>query len=384
MKDLLFTLLLLFVTIYPFFAAPAFAQRGSGRIYANRQKIIYTIITDQGTSNIECLWDFNERRLVLGPFRNTELSLPPGEFSTRVRISRREVDRYTFDTNTPSAARISISADIEFFARFHRSPAYRNGALDPGVTAIDTSTVTLRRLGFRRQPNANRGWTNVVANAYPQAIRFVFMTVMPPSSPGLDQQTENTILEQGIGAFLQQGVGSSSRRPPQPPLQLSPRIWIHLLTDTMGEYQPGDIVCETALAPGSPNPRPNPNDPCRSGASCSRPRDPDDQNDPGAGRETKRTRLDNDGNTFPGSNKAGDQQETGRIVYDNPRAHNEFQEPYSLWSLFGYRENYYQVSYRWEDQAIPAELTGEDNTGSSKRPRRMFCREVLKSSTFRP
>lgn len=145
------------------------------------------------------------------------------------------------------------------------------------------------------------------------AVNFVFMTILPPNALGLDPVTERAIQRGLRDALLRRrgrdprsmwrgasssgasssgalSSGASSSRAPHVPqllLELDAGIWVHLLTNTMSEYQPGAIECEPG--PENLNPRPNPDDACR--PSSSRPRDLEDLDDLDAQRGTKRPPL---------------------------------------------------------------------------------------------
>jgi hypothetical protein len=116
----------------------------------------------------------------------------------------------------------------------------------------------------------------------------------------------------------------------------------------MGEYQPGQIECEPAPAVALPedenlDPRPPPDEACGPSYTVTRPRDPDDEGDPGAQGEEKRPRLDLEGKTFPDLNLPADQQGTGRasevggtsrqkLIFEHPDPHVELQT-HPFWFL---------------------------------------------------
>jgi hypothetical protein len=174
------------------------------------------------------------------------------------------------------------------------------------------------------------------------------MSVLPPSDSVLDPRTERILQERGIDAFLQQGAGSSTSQPQpaRPPLELDAGIWSHLLSNRMSEL-PGDIECvrrQTFV------PRPNPDETCR--PSGSRPRDPDDQDDPEAQRETKRTCIpdlnkipeDEDEGGAGGSNQGHNGQQVdwsyfpgwpGPEIIDSPFRGIDTRDTSSLWDISG-------------------------------------------------
>jgi hypothetical protein len=307
MKALLFNLLLLFITISPSLTAPPSPIQYYLR---DNQKVLYTVFTESRVLTIEIIWDPQSRRLVVGGYENVVFTQPdfPGG-TTLVEIERRRVEQWTFDSTRPARSHINIRAVIEFFPQFIglNSRGLRSTTLVPGVFVIDPRLVNLQHLTFNSGRTEDGGYKRVPANNRPLGVNFVFMSVLLPNTLVLDPETEHTIREQGIGAFLRQGAGS---QPTQPPLELDAGIWIHLLPHRMSQYQPGDIECEKNPDPG---PHPHPDEACH--VSSSRPPDPDDQDDPEAQQEAKRQchyRLDL--NNFPGKQggaggaNQGDQQ----------------------------------------------------------------------------
>jgi hypothetical protein len=394
MKSLLFTLLLLpLILISSSLTAPT---QTNSRIHQSRQRVIYTIFTLTGAAfTIEILYDPRpgESGLVAGGFRYTSFEHRPEETFMRVEISRRNVERFTFNENSPEVQRVFISANIEFTPQYvDGRGALPAGTLQPGVFVVDPGTVALRHITFM-SPNP------VPHSIYPQTVRFVFMTVLEPSASGLDPQTEHIIETQGIEGFLQQGGAPLTSQRPQPPVQLDPRIWIHLLSNRMSEYQHGAIECTGA--PKNLKRRPHDGDTCGASSTRPHPRGPDDPGDPGAQRGAKRPFLQ-DLNEVPiglnddiaedqcgagGADQSHNRQQVDlsnsdqrglepaakketspqkEVIFDLPPMHVEIQEGISLTDLYGY----------WDVQVIPGGLTREDNTSSLKRPLQIRCFEV--------
>jgi hypothetical protein len=275
MKALLFILLLLLISISPSLTAPPQSR------YNNRQRIIYTVFTRFGVFHIQNVFDPRIRSLVTAHYHNTEITPPAEEGFQRVTIAQRTTYRWMFNTDPPTSISFMLSAVIEFTPRYHRGAGLPAGALEPGITVIDPHTLNLQHLTFRARKGAGGRWGRASNYLYPLAINFVFMTVLAPSAVGLDEQTERTLREQGIDAFLplrartSPGGSSSTQLRQPPPLQLDPGIWIHLLTNRMSDYQPGAIECQPA--PETLDVRPDPEETCSQGAlSGARPREPDD------------------------------------------------------------------------------------------------------------
>jgi hypothetical protein len=279
MKALLITLLLLFIIISPSFAAPSTAT-----VYVNRQKIVYTAFTNIGVINFEILWDPEQNRLVPGNARNTEFN-PRPDGTTQVNIRSRRTRRWDFTENPPTSQATYIGATFNLPHVYYQGQAYPlpRGSLNPGIQILSPDIFNLRYITISRKARGGpRG-----RYEHPLAINYIFRTVMRPGE-GLDQRTEQTLRSQGIDAILQRAPALALGRCHQPLPQLDPGIWIHLFSNTMDRYRVGDLGCEPAPAdPANSNSFPNPNDGCRP-TSCSYPRGPDDQDDPGAQREGKR------------------------------------------------------------------------------------------------
>jgi hypothetical protein len=288
MKALFITLLLLFITTPPSFAAPP----TTNRIYVHKQKIVYTAFTNIGFIIFECLWSPARQTLVAGTARNVEFNRNPEGApvgTIQVRILSRRTRRWEFERYGPRATAIGIAATFNFYPVLYHGTAYPlpRGSLAPGSRAISPDAYNLWHI---RNSVASNGDIRSSYEA-PIAINYLFMTVLPTSVERLDMETEQTLQSRGIDVFLLQPPRSSIGPCLRPLPQLAPRIWTHLLTNTVDEYQPGDIRCDPAPANPDPKRRPNTSGSCRPDA-CLYPRGPDDQGDPGDQREGKRQRFD--------------------------------------------------------------------------------------------
>jgi len=264
MKALLFTLLLLLIAISPSLTAPAQLK--------NRQTVIYTIFTTCGVLSIDIIWSIPDKKLVHGKHKHQEFE-EKGHGTTRVKIDERKRKRWVLE-DPPSSSNVYIRTTFDFSS----VGMYPGGDLPYGISVIDSSTVTLSQLTFTVSSNgekSERGPTRLT----PMTIKLVIRTVLLAGDWKLDQWTERGIRNLGMAGWLARGA-SSSREPPQLP-DLSPGLWVHLLSDRMSEYNRNDIACEPRDA----------NIDC--GTSCrpdaKRPRDPEDpEDDPAADRGAKR------------------------------------------------------------------------------------------------
>jgi hypothetical protein len=401
MKVLLFTLLLLLTVI-----SPSFADLDINNAYWHKQKIVYTIITNIGTINIECLWDPERRSLVPGTARSLELSQEQ-EF-TRVEIIERRALRWDFGANGPTSREMRVAADFRFDPTYYNGQALRPGSLSPGITIINPSTFNLRWLSFTTSRVTKQ--RNQVKDD-PLEVRFVFMSVMLPETRRLDPQTEQVLRSQGIEAFLQQGPRSSSGECLPPPLQLDGGLWFHLLSNTVSEYQPGDVRCDNNQ-PENPNPGPNPNPNEGCHTTATRPRDPD-QDDPEAQPEAKRqARFDSNKPYYTidssriatGAGGAGgsNQRNNRRQNVDVNNLPSDRTSVDWVAYLYGARkENFdapgtvrhnsstlYNINRSLGGSTLLSAIeyfttsTIEENTSSLKGPRPIICYEVLPNSKY--
>jgi hypothetical protein len=319
MKALLFPLLLLFIVISPSLTAPPSlpAHSTQNNVYRTNQRIIYTIFTEAGVFNIELLYSPRRTSLHQGNFKNIEFR--PGVGYTEVEISQRRLDRWDLDANPPRAAVVFIAATIIFTPPPDVPIALGHafGVLPPGVSIVPSNTVLLSQMtrqdGPRNMPRVSPH------QSIPQTSDLVLMTILAPGAFYLDPQTVHAIQLGGIRGmietFFQPAPGSLLSKALQLPMGLNPGIWLHLLSNTMSEYDPNAIPGALPLD-GQPRRRPrtrarrHPDEGCS--GSTSRQRDKDDQDDPEAEREGKRQCHAFDLNEIPvdqgkGKGKAVDQ-----------------------------------------------------------------------------
>jgi hypothetical protein len=370
MKALLITLLLLFIAISPSFTTPPTAY--IAKQYIKRQKIVYTAFTNIGFIMVEILWDPARQRLVTGNARNIAFNhnpegAPAG--TIEVNIPDRSIRRWEFTQTGLRSHYTHISVTFNFYPIFYHGTAFTlpRGGLAPGSRTINSDLYNLRHLTFSVGPNGHkRGQTET-----PLAITYMFMTVLPLSVESLDTETEQTLRSGGIDVFLPEAPEASFGPCLRPLPQLDPRIWTHLLTNTMDEYQPGDIRCDPAPANPDPKRQPNTSGSCRPDAF---PRGPDDQGEdpgnPGDQRGTKRKNPDSNTDQGSSSGKNRDidlntiptDEPYQKVIYDFPLEHEEIQRGFGLWGPFA----------TWNPRTI--------NYGISLGIQMIICHEVLKGS----
>jgi hypothetical protein len=263
MKALLFTLLLLLVAISPSLTAPTQLK--------TRQTVIYTFFTTCGVLSIDIIWSVPDKKLVHALHKHQEFE-DRGHGITRVKIDERKRTRWVLD-DPPSSSNVYVRTTFDFSS----AGMYPGGDLPYGSSVIDSSTITLSQVTFTVSSNGQKSERGPV-RLTPMTINLVMRTVLIAGDWKLDRWSERSIRNVGMAGYLEhrQGGASSSREPPQLP-DLSPGLWVHILSDRMSEYNRNDIACEPRDA----------NTDC--GSSCrpdaKRPRDPEDpEDDPAAAK----------------------------------------------------------------------------------------------------